>query len=74
MMKKGVIVFETIKTNRFKEQKIREIKKYCNDYQRYLCSFIRDGISLDKSAKVIMTKNSNTERDFLSLFAEGNHE
>ena len=70
----GVIVFETVKSNRFKQQKIREIKKYCKNYQSYLCSFIRDGISLDKSAKVIIAKNSNTESDFLSLFAESNHE
>jgi len=66
----GVIVFESILGNRFKQQKIREINKYCKEYQSYMCDFIKDGIKLDKSAKVASSRTLNTDKDFLSQFTE----
>lgn len=66
----GVIVFESEKKEHFKEQKVMQIKKYCQEYQSYMCDFIRDGIRLDKSAKVSTYRALNTDKEFLSQFIE----
>ena len=66
----GVIVFESVLSNHFKQQKINQINEYCKEYQSYMCDFIRDGIKLDKSAKVASSRTLNTDKEFLSQFTE----
>jgi len=65
----GVIVFESNKNDKFKLQKISQIKRYCSDYQSYMVNFVAGGVKYDKSARV--AANASTEEDFLSIFIKG---
>jgi len=65
----GVIVFESDNHNKFKAQKISQIKKYCSDYQSYMVNFIAGGVKYDKSARVAANASTEeVEEDFLSKF------
>lgn len=48
----GVILFESEKSEAFPEEKRKNIRDYCTDYQSHLCSFVRDGLLYDRSALV----------------------
>ncbi|EJL8259206.1 TPA: GAF domain-containing protein [Vibrio cholerae] len=72
----GVIVFESEKKNAFSKEKIENVEKYCNDFQSYLCGFIRDSrryevLALQDSAsrnKVIHEKKINADKVILEQF------
>lgn len=48
----GVILFESLNENAFPQETIKKIKDYCHHFESHLCSFVRDGISYDKSISV----------------------
>ncbi|EID0697600.1 hypothetical protein LA277_002722 [Vibrio parahaemolyticus] len=46
----GVILFESINNQAFNDEKIASVKKYCQDFQSYLCGFVRDCIRYERDA------------------------
>ena len=67
----GVIVFESESGDKFKTQKVAQIKKHCQSYQGYMVDFIKGGIKYDRSAKINLKENGDPDEEFLSIFRNG---